>query len=264
MKSTSDTTPDFQFNFNSKVVLVTGAGGGIGRAIAAAFGHSGAAVAAHYHNNQTGTGELVRQLSDNSQKAEAFQADLCQEQAVEQLIARVIAHFGRLDILINNAGIYPVATLVEMSATEWDTMMDTNLRSVFLCTRYAGATMIDQGMGGAIINITSVEACQPANGHAHYSTSKAAVWMLTRASANELGPHGIRVNAIAPGLIQREGLEQDWPEGVARYRQAAPLGTLGQPEDVANACLFLSSPAAQWITGSSLSVDGGISNHPFT
>jgi NAD(P)-dependent dehydrogenase (short-subunit alcohol dehydrogenase family) len=122
--------------------------------------------------------------------------------------------------------------------------------------------MVEQGVGGAIVNVTSIEAQSALPSHGHYAATKAAAAAHTRAAAQELGPHGIRVNAVAPGLIWREGIEQMWPEGVARWQQAAPLRRLGRSEDVADACLFLASPAARWITGASLTVDGGVSVRP--
>jgi NAD(P)-dependent dehydrogenase (short-subunit alcohol dehydrogenase family) len=118
--------------------------------------------------------------------------------------------------------------------------------------------MIEAGHAGAIVNITSIEAVNPAPAHAHYSAAKAGLRMFTRSSAQELGQHGIRVNAVAPGLIHRPGIEQAWPEGVERYRKAAPLGRLGDVVDVADAVLFLASDAARWITGTELTVDGGV------
>ncbi|MDQ4078313.1 MAG: SDR family oxidoreductase, partial [Chloroflexota bacterium] len=122
--------------------------------------------------------------------------------------------------------------------------------------------MIEQGAGGAIVNIASIEAERPAPLHAHYNAAKGGVLMYTRSAALELGPHGIRVNAVSPGLIWREGIEEQWPEGVARWREAAPLTRLGRPEDVADACLFLASPAARWISGTNLVVDGGVLVRP--
>jgi NAD(P)-dependent dehydrogenase (short-subunit alcohol dehydrogenase family) len=117
--------------------------------------------------------------------------------------------------------------------------------------------MIEAGEGGSIVNISSIEGEVPMPGHAHYNAAKAGVAMHTRTAAAELGGHGIRVNAVAPGLIRREGLEDDWPEGVASWRSGCPLGRLGEPDDVADACLFLASAASRWITGTTIRVDGG-------
>ena len=118
--------------------------------------------------------------------------------------------------------------------------------------------MIEKGCGGAIVNIASVEGETPAPMHSHYTSAKAGTLMHTRSAALELGPHGIRVNAVSPGLIWREGIEEGWPEGVERWKETAPLGRLGMPDEVADACLFLASPTARWISGASLAVDGGI------
>jgi 3-oxoacyl-[acyl-carrier protein] reductase len=137
--------------------------------------------------------------------------------------------------------------------------VDTNLTSVFACTQAAAEVM---GPGGSVTHIASVEARNPAPEHAHYSVSKAAIVTHARAAALEYGPHGIRVNTVSPGLIDREGLAEAWPEGVERWLRKAPLGRLGRPEDVADACVFLASPLASWITGHDLAVDGGVSARP--
>jgi NAD(P)-dependent dehydrogenase (short-subunit alcohol dehydrogenase family) len=118
--------------------------------------------------------------------------------------------------------------------------------------------MVAQGSGGAVVNISSIEGIQPAPKHSHYVAAKGGVIMFTRAAANELGEHKIRVNAVSPGLVWRDGLDQDWPDGVERYQKAAPLKRVGMPDEVADACLFLASPAARWITGINLVVDGGV------
>jgi NAD(P)-dependent dehydrogenase (short-subunit alcohol dehydrogenase family) len=150
-----------------------------------------------------------------------------------------------------------------MSEEEWDRVVDTNLKSVFLGTQAAARQMKGQDPpGGAIVNIASIEGESPAPLHSHYNAAKAGVIMHTRAAALELGPHGIRVNSVSPGLIWRPGIEEDWPEGVEHWQQAAPLTRLGRPEDVADACLFLASPAARWITGANLRVDGGVLSRP--
>jgi NAD(P)-dependent dehydrogenase (short-subunit alcohol dehydrogenase family) len=148
-----------------------------------------------------------------------------------------------------------------MSDQEWDQTVAANLRSVHLCTQSAAREMIGQKRAGAIVNVASIEAENPAPQHAHYDAAKAGVVMYTRAAANELGPYGIRVNCVSPGLIWRENLDRDWPEGVSAYLRAVPLGRLGNPADVADGCLFLASPAARWITGANLVVDGGVLTH---
>jgi NAD(P)-dependent dehydrogenase (short-subunit alcohol dehydrogenase family) len=181
---------------------------------------------------------------------------------VADAVRATVDKFGRLDVLVNNAGSYPMAAILDMTAAQWDEVIAANLTSVFLLTQAAARQMIAQGGGGAIVNVTSIEAFDPAPAHSHYDAAKAGAAMHTRAAALELGPHGIRVNAVAPGLIWREGLDEAWPDGVARYLETAPLGRLGRPEDVADACLFLASPAARWITGASLTVDGGVTSTP--
>ena len=258
-------------DFAGKVALVTGASSGIGRGIAARFAEAGARVMAHYHSNATSAQMVVERITAAGGQAMAHQADLTQPDEVAGLIRATTMAFGRLDVLVNNAGIYPLATLLEMTPAQWDEVIDANLRSMFLCTQAAARQMIAQGQGagtgqgsdagGVIVNITSIEAENPAPSHSHYNAAKGGALMFTRAAAAELGPHGIRVNAVAPGLMWSEGIEQIWPDGVARFRAAAPLGRLGMPADVADACLFLASPAARWITGASLTVDGGVMAH---
>jgi NAD(P)-dependent dehydrogenase (short-subunit alcohol dehydrogenase family) len=248
------------FDFRDRVVLVTGSSKGIGQGIASGFAATGASVAVHYHADGQGAKNVVSRIVADNGRAFSFQADLTLEVEAERLITEIVDHFGRLDVLVNNAGRYDLLTsLVEMPAAEWDQIIHANLRSAFLCTQFAARQMIAQGDGGVIINIASIEANSPMPAHSHYDAAKAGVLMLTKSSAQELGSHDIRVNAISPGLIWREGLEQEWPDGVRRWKSVAPLKRLGTPEDVANVCLFLASPAANWITGINLVVDGGAS-----
>jgi len=245
-------------NFQGRVVIVTGGSGGLGQGIAQRFAQAGAQVVVHSHTNLDGALAVVRRIEAAGGQALALLADLTEVEQTTTLVVQVVACYGRVDVLINNAGIYPHLRLLDMSLAQWEAVINANLRSAFLCTQAVARQMIRQGDGGAIVNITSIEAENPAPQHSHYSASKAGVFMMTRAAAAELGRFNIRVNAVAPGLIWREGLEQSWADGVARYLAAAPLGRLGTPEDIADACLFLASAGARWITGVSLTVDGGV------
>ena len=192
--------------------------------------------------------------------AMAAKVDVCDRAAVAAAFDATVARFGRLDVLVNNAGAYPLEPMAEMTDAAWIENLDVNLRSVFVGTQLAAARMADDG--GAVVNVASIEGLHPAPGHSHYATAKAAVLMHTRAAALELGPRKIRVNAVSPGLIDYPALRGGWPEGVARYEQTAPLGRIGTRDDVADAVLFLASPAARFITGANLVVDGGVCASP--
>lgn len=245
-------------DFSDQVVLVTGGGSGIGAGISRRFAEAGANVVLNYLTSESGANQVVEEIKGMGREAFSIQADVSNAADVDRLLGRTLETFERIDVLINNAGIYPLSTLLDMTEERWDQVIDASLRSTFLCTKAVGVQMIEQGDGGAIVNITSIEAENPAPLHAHYNAAKGGVHMFTKSVANELGPHGIRVNAVAPGLIWKEGIEQEWPDGVQRWLKTAPLGRLGMPDDVADACLFLASPAARWITGASLLVDGGV------
>lgn len=246
--------------FEMQTVLVTGASGGIGRAIALGFASAGATVIVHYHSNTSRAESVVAEIEQSGGQAIALPADLTKPSDVEALFAGIQSRFGRLDGLINNAGVYLAsASITEMNPEDWRKMIDADLNSVFLCTQAAARMMIDSGKGGSIINIASVEGLFPVKGHSYYNTSKAGLIMFTRSSAQEFGQHHIRVNTVSPGLIWKEGIEESWPDGVRSWLRNAPLGKLGQPEDIANACLFLASSQAEFISGANLVVDGGYS-----
>lgn len=249
------------FDFKDQTAIVTGSGSGLGSGIARRFAEAGARVIVNYRASGAGAAAVVREIEELGGQAVAVQADVSEEAGAAYLVEEAVAHFGRLDILINNAGLYPLSPVVDMNPEEWDLVINSNLRSTFLCTQAAARQMISQGRGGAIVNIASIEGENPAPMHSHYNAAKGGVLMYTAAAAQELGAHQIRVNAVSPGLIWREGLEQDWPDGVARWHKAAPLKRLGLPSDVADACLFFCSPAARWITGANLRVDGGVMTH---
>jgi len=253
-------SPAELLDFHGKAVIVTGAGRGLGAGIAARFAQAGASVVVGYRQSDEGALSVVETIKAGGGQAVAVPADVTRRADVERLVDRCGEAFGRLDALVNNAGVYPLAPLLEMKEEEWDLVIDSNLKSVHLCTQAAGRAMMAQGREGAIVNIASIEGTNPAPLHSHYDAAKAGVLQYTRAAARELGPL-IRVNAVSPGLIWREGLDRDWPEGVERYQRAVPLGRLGRSEDVADASLFLASPAARWITGAELVVDGGVLTH---
>ncbi|MCT7377607.1 SDR family NAD(P)-dependent oxidoreductase [Chelativorans salis] len=244
-------------------VIVTGASGGIGSGVAGRLAEAGANVICHYHGNRAAAENLVSQIGQAGGTAAACGADLTDEADTEALVREAVKQFGGLYGVVNNAGHQPVEPLTEISQANWARMMAVNAGGPFLLTRvFADYVRTSASGSGAVVNIASIEGYQPARGHAHYAASKAALLMFTRAAALELGALGIRVNAVSPGLVHREGIEEGWPDGVARWKKAAPLGRLGQPEDIADAVLFLLSDAARWITGADLLVDGGVSARP--
>ena len=239
------------------VVAVTGAGGGIGQGIVRRFSQAGASVVAH--TRTTDVGALVDSLPGPAAKVIA---DLRQPEGPDRVVQAANASFGRLDVLVNNAAVQTLAAMPEMDDEEWRTMVDTNLTAVHRLTQAVAAHLMSRNSPGSVIHISSIEGSQPAPFHGHYAVTKAGVIMHARAAALEYGAYGIRVNSVSPGLIHRAGLEEQWPEGVARWKAAAPLRRLGTPEDVADACIFLASPLARWITGADLVVDGGVLAHP--
>jgi glucose 1-dehydrogenase/3-oxoacyl-[acyl-carrier protein] reductase len=244
-------------DFTGKAVIVTGASQGIGAGIARRFAEAGARIVVHYRSGESGANELVDNIKGSGGQAIALHADLSDRQAVEVLVAETVESLGGLDVIINNAGIFPNAGLLGMALDDWHAMYSANVDTTFLCTQAAAQQMKKTG-GGAIVNIASISALNPGSDHSHYNSAKAAVVMFTRSAAQELGPYDIRVNAVSPGLIERPGIEDQWPDGVSRWRHKSPLGRMGTPEDIADACLFLTSPAARWITGQNLVVDGGV------
>jgi NAD(P)-dependent dehydrogenase (short-subunit alcohol dehydrogenase family) len=249
-------------DLSGTVAVVTGAGGGIGGGIARAFAAAGAAVVVHHRSGAEPAAGLVGEIVAGGGQAVSAQCDITDPDGCARLMAAAAEAFGRVDTVVANAGVQPVAGLATMPVPQWREVVDTNLTGSFATVQAAASAMRECGGGGAIILIGSIEGMQPAWSHAHYCASKAAVIHFARAAALEYGRDDIRVNSVSPGLIWREGLDRDWPDGVARYRQAAPLGRLGRPADVGNACVFLASPMAGWITGHNLVVDGGVSVHP--
>jgi len=245
-------------DLTGRVAIVTGASQGIGAGIATRFATAGARVIVHYRRDRQGAKHVVTRIMRAGGTAVAIGAELSNEGDVARFFADADDRLGPVDILVNNAGQnFPLHSLDGISLDEWRTMFRDNVESMFLCTQAAAAVMRERG-GGAIVNIGSISAANPATDHSHYNSAKAAVLAFTRSCAQELGPAGIRVNSVSPGLIRKTGIEKDWPDGVARWLGKVPLGRLGEPDDIADACLFLASPAARWISGQDLAVDGGV------
>ncbi len=250
--------PQDLLDLTGLVAIVTGASQGIGAGIATRFATAGARVVVHYRRDRQAAKHVVAGIMTGGGTAVAIKAELDTEAGVARFFAEADDRLGPVDILVNNAGQnFPLHPLAEISLEEWRAMFRDNLESTFLCTQAAAAVMRERG-GGAIVNIGSISATNPASDHSHYNSAKAAVLAFTRSAAQELGPFGIRVNSVSPGLIHKAGIEKAWPEGVERWQSRAPLGRLGEPEDIADACLFLASPAARWISGQNLAVDGGV------
>ena len=231
-----------------ETALVTGASGNIGRGIARRLAEAGASIIVHFHRDASS----ARQLADEIGTDAVVQARLDDAGAIDAIFEE-----HRPTLVVNNAAAQPVESLAGLSFDDWRAVLSTNLDGPFLVVQRAARAWGNGG--GAIVNIASIEGSDPVTGHAHYATSKAGLLMFTRAAALEYGAHGIRVNCVSPGLIDHEGLADDWPDGVERWRQRAPLGRLGTAKDVADAVLFLLSPAARWISGTNLVVDGGMS-----
>jgi NAD(P)-dependent dehydrogenase (short-subunit alcohol dehydrogenase family) len=257
-------------DLTGRVVLVTGAGdssgggtgsageivgSGIGSGIVRRFVATGATVVAHTRNSPT---DHLR-YPDGTPVA-TVRADLTTADGPSRVIGETLELYGRLDGLVNNAGAQPIAQFDTMTDEQFTDMMDINVTATHRMTQSAAAAMRRNSdpAGGSIVHIASIEARHPTVVHGHYATSKAALVMHARAAALMYGPDGIRVNSVSPGLIDRPGLIDDWPEGVTRYLAAAPLDRLGTPEDVGDACVFLCSDLSSWVTGTDLLVDGGV------
>lgn len=240
-----------------KTAIVTGGSRGIGKGIVLEFAKQGANVAFTYSSSAQAAKELEAELETFGVKAKGYQSDAASFEQSEQLVEEVLKDFGTIDILINNAGITKDTLLMRMSEADFDKVIEVNLKSVFNMTKSVQKSMLKQ-RSGSIINISSVVGVQGNAGQANYAASKAGMLGFTKSVALELGSRNIRCNAIAPGFIETEMTEKLNPEVVEGWRNAIPLKRGGQPQDIANACVFLASDMASYITGQTLLVDGGM------
>ncbi len=240
-----------------KVAVVTGAARGIGRAIAVAFAAEGADVAFVVLRDDERAATLAQEIATYGVRAKAYVANVAEFEAVKSVVAQIKADFGRIDILVNNAGITRDTLMIRMSELQWDEVIAVNLKSAFNFVHAAAPVMLSQ-RNGSIINMASVVGLHGNAGQANYSASKAGLVALAKSAAQEFGPRGVRVNAIAPGFIETdmtakvpEAMREEWCKKI-------PLRRGGTPHDVAQVAVFLASDMAQYITGQVITVDGGM------
>ncbi|MGM9927481.1 MAG: 3-oxoacyl-[acyl-carrier-protein] reductase [Bacillus sp. (in: firmicutes)] len=240
-----------------QVALVTGASRGIGKEIALELARLGASVVVNYAGNEVKANEVVEQVKQLGQQAMAIRCDVANGEEVAAMIKAVVETFGKIDILVNNAGVTRDNLLMRMKEEEWDTVIDTNLKGVFLCSKNVTRPMMKQRQG-IIINVASVVGISGNAGQANYVAAKAGVIGLTKTMAKELAPRNIRVNAVAPGFITTD-MTDELSEDVRHHLLAQiPLGRLGEPGDIAKVVAFLASDDSAYMTGQTLTVDGGM------
>ncbi|MDC0701477.1 3-oxoacyl-[acyl-carrier-protein] reductase [Priestia sp. AB] len=240
-----------------KVAVVTGASRGIGRAVAIELGKLGAKVVVNYSGSEAKALEVVDEIKGLGTDAIAVQANVAESDSVQAMIKEAISTFGSVDILVNNAGITRDNLLMRMKEDEWDDVINTNLKGVFLCTKAVTRQMMKQ-RAGRIINISSIVGVSGNAGQANYVAAKSGVIGLTKTTAKELASRNITVNVVAPGFIATDMTDKLNEEVQAEMLKQIPLASFGQPEDVANAVAFLASDASRYITGQTIHVDGGM------
>lgn len=244
-----------------KRALVTGASKGVGKGIALELARQGCAVAVNYHSDAAGAAATVQEIVETGGRAFAVQANVGSSAEVDAMFARVDAELGALNILVNNAGVQTWKPLLELTEAEWDRVIDTNLKGTFLCTQRAGLRM-KAGGGGSVVNIGSGSNKWPFPHLVDYTASKGGIEQFTKAAAFELGEFGIRVNCVAPGAIEIERTKLELGDYAGSWAKLTPMGRIGLPKDVAAAVTFFCTPAAEFITGQTLYVDGGLFTRP--
>ncbi|QPC95982.1 SDR family oxidoreductase [Mesorhizobium sp. INR15] len=251
--------------------LVTGANSGIGEGVAIALGAAGADVVVNYVTNEDAATKVVDRIRAGGANALALQADVSSQNEVEAMFARAIEEFGTLDILVANAGLQQDAPFTEMTLEKWNKVLDVNLTGQFLCAQAATREFLRRGVvpsvsraAGKIVCMSSVHQVIPWAGHANYATSKGGIKLLMESMAQELAPKGIRVNAIAPGAIRTPINTSAWstPEAMKSLLTLVPYGRIGEPEDIARAAVWLASDDSDYVVGTTLFVDGGMTLYP--
>jgi len=251
--------------------LVTGANSGIGRAVATEMAREGARVVINYISDEDATKALLEEIKSFGGTAIASKADVSDEEQVKAMFSQMFSAFGTIDILVNNAGIQKDAAFVEMTLQEWQKVINVNLTGQFLCSREAVAEFLRRGLVpgrsgslGKIICMSSVHEVIPWAGHVNYATSKGGIKMLMESMAQELGPHKIRINSIAPGAIKTPINFKAWstPEAEEKLLKLIPYGRVGEPIDIAKAAVWLASDESDYVHGTTLFVDGGMTLYP--
>ena len=243
-----------------KVAIVTGSARGIGRAIALRFGQEGARVAIVDLRGKEGR-ETVRLIERAGGRAAFVRTDVSDQRQVQAMVDAVVERWGTIHILVNNAGICPFEGFLEMSEDVWDQVLEVNLKGYFLCSQAVAKAMVEQGVKGRIIAVSSISSEFGGSSQAHYCASKAGINLLVKSMAISLGPYGITCNVVLPGTVETDINREALADSRVRdyWSKRAPLGRLGRPEDVAGPVLFFASDDSEWCTGSMLVVDGGTS-----
>lgn len=243
--------------FDGEVVLVTGGGRGIGRTLSRLFAELGARVAMTYHERKNAAEDVVREIAENGGDARAFQVDLISYSQVDRMIKRVISHYGDLNIIVNNAGIWTEGAIKSMDPNTWQETIGVNLTGVFNICRLS-VNYLNGDTNDNIVNIASTAGQRGEALHSHYAASKGGIISFTKSLATELAPENIRVNGVAPGWVETEMTANVMAEGGReQIAETIPLGRVGLPRDIAPAVVFLASPMAGFITGEILNVNGG-------
>jgi 2-dehydro-3-deoxy-D-gluconate 5-dehydrogenase len=256
-------------DLSGKTAIVTGGSAGIGYGISYRLAEAGMSVVIANRNKAEGA-KAANEIRKNGWKATAIAVDVSVEESVKDLVEQTVETYGEVDVLVNNAGVYPLIPLREMSLADFDEVIAVNLKGTFLCTKYVSERMVKRERGGRIVNITSIDALHPSSvGLAHYDASKHGVWGFTKNIALELAPYKIWVNAVAPGGIMTPGVQKlqqstPTPEGMGveevlkGLTQRIPMQRLGIPDDIGKVVVFLASDMASYMTGSQIVVDGGL------